>query len=196
MYNFFANIVPTIPFPLMIARLQEINRARSVAFSGHRSFKIAEGMCSFEQTTARLCDELRALLNQGYNTFYTGMSEGFDLVAAECVMRLKSEFSDVRLVAVIPFASQSRRYTGCVAQSYSDVLAAADQRVILSGEYHAGCFHERNNYMIDNSSVLVCFYNGAAGGTKYTVERARRTGCEIINIEPDYVIEPQLSLAF
>ena len=36
--------------------------------------------------------------------------------------------------------------------------------------------------MLDHSSVLVCYYDGRPGGTRYTVEYALRRGIEIFDV--------------
>ena len=43
---------------------------------------------------------------------------------------------------------------------------------------------KRNNYMIDNSSLLIAIYNGSQGGTKQTIEKAKEKGLDIKIIEP------------
>ena len=51
----------------------------------------------------------------------------------------------------------------------------------------------RNNYLVDNASVVVAWWDGAPkGGTAYTVRRARKSRAEVINLFPD----PQLDLGF
>ena len=43
----------------------------------------------------------------------------------------------------------------------------------------------RNDYLVDNSALLVAWYDGSPrGGTAYTVKRARRMRMPIINLKP------------
>lgn len=44
--------------------------------------------------------------------------------------------------------------------------------------------HERNRYMVTNSSLMIALYNGLPGGTQKTIEFAREQGLEIIIIKP------------
>jgi len=43
---------------------------------------------------------------------------------------------------------------------------------------------ERNDYMLNNSSLVIALYNGKGGGTGYTVRNAQKKGLETIIIEP------------
>ncbi|MBQ9118266.1 MAG: hypothetical protein IJY11_03585 [Clostridia bacterium] len=43
---------------------------------------------------------------------------------------------------------------------------------------------ERNDYMLNNSSLVIALYNGKGGGTGYTVKNAKQKGLETIIIEP------------
>ena len=52
----------------------------------------------------------------------------------------------------------------------------------MQSEYSKASFHIRNAYMVDNSTRVIAAYNGTSGGTRNTVEYARKKGLEIINI--------------
>ena len=67
---------------------------------------------------------------------------------------------------------------------YEAVLERADERILLSPVYHAGCFHVRNDYLVDHASLLLCYYNGTQGGTRYTVRRALKAGLPVVNLYP------------
>ncbi len=43
---------------------------------------------------------------------------------------------------------------------------------------------ERNQYMINNSSLVIALFNGLPGGTKQTIDYARAQGLEVIIIKP------------
>ena len=97
---------------------------------------------------------------------------------------------DLRLVAVIPFDGQERRFSPADRERFGRVLAAADRSIVLAPAYHAGCYAVRNNYLVDHASVLVAWYDGAPGGTHYTVRRALSRGLEFINLHSRPVAVP------
>lgn len=43
---------------------------------------------------------------------------------------------------------------------------------------------ERNRFMVVNSSLMIALFNGIEGGTKSTIDYARKRGLEIIIIRP------------
>lgn len=158
----------------------EINRNKTVAFSGHRTSKIDIG-------TADLCSNIFYTIrdlyeNHGYDTFISGMAIGFDTLAALAVLDLQVIHPDVKLVAAVPFMGQELRYSCDDKETYSEILAQCNEVCLLSDYYHAGVYHRRNDFMVANCSTLVCYFNGSEGGTKYTVEKAEREGRRVINL--------------
>ena len=45
--------------------------------------------------------------------------------------------------------------------------------------YYNGCMQKRDLYMVDNSSLLIAVFNGDNGGTKSTIELARKKDLNI-----------------
>jgi hypothetical protein len=41
---------------------------------------------------------------------------------------------------------------------------------------------KRNRHLVDNSSVCICYLTKPTGGTAYTVNYARRSGLQVINM--------------
>ena len=167
----------------------EIDKTKTVAFSGHRSFKMAAGDQTLFPDNAdtsglalRISKTIRQLYEAGYDTFLCGMAEGFDLMAGLEVLKLREEFPDIRLLAIIPFPGQPNSFSPKIRETYDYILAESDSQTTICPCYSHDCFHRRNDFLVDNSSVLVCYYNGAKGGTAYTVKRALRYWTKIINI--------------
>ena len=146
----------------------------SVAFSGHRTYRgDAAG------ALRRILEELYA---RGFRTFLSGMAVGFDLAAAEAVLELRGRRPDVRLVAAVPFRGQEARFPQADRERFGRVLAAADAVEVLSPVYHRGCYAVRNDFLVDNASVVVGYYDGQRGGTAYTFRRAYSRGVPVVNI--------------
>ena len=48
----------------------------------------------------------------------------------------------------------------------------------------------RNDFLVDNATVVVAWWDGVPrGGTAYTLRRARHAGCRVINIYPDLQLD-------
>ena len=163
--------------------MSKIEKTGCVAFTGHRGYG-GEADADLRRVTERLYAE-------GYRCFITGMSWGFDLAAGLAVAESKRLHHDVRLVAAEPFAGFRDLFEGRWAEAYDAVLAAADERVCVCDSKSPSSYIRRNDYLVDNSALLVAWYDGSPrGGTAYTVKRARRMRMPIINIKPS----PQLEL--
>lgn len=155
------------------------NKANSVAFSGHRSIPEHRK----EEQRKKLREKIRLLYAMGIRNYYCGMAIGFDMLAAEVVLSLKSEFPQLKLIAVIPFKGQSARWSYNEQARYNAILARCDDSILLSQTYYNGCLLRRNDYMLTHSCRLVAFFDGKPkGGTFYSCRKAKALGMDIINL--------------
>ncbi len=149
-------------------------RSHTAAFTGHRTYR---GEAA--QALAALLGDLHA---EGYRRFLCGMALGFDMAAAEAVLALRAAHPEVRLVCVVPFAGQDRRFPAVEQERYRRILEAADETVVLRDDYRPDCYARRNDCLTDGASAVVAWYDGSSGGTHYTVRRARRLGLRVLNL--------------
>ena len=111
------------------------------------------------------------------------MANGFDLIAAEEVLNAKKIFPYIQLKAVISFRGLENRYTEADKQCYYNILAQADEVIILQDEYSDGCFLRRNNYLLNKAAYLVVFYDSTpTGGTAYTLRHAIEQKIQFLNV--------------
>jgi len=124
------------------------------------------------------------LVNSGVSVFYCGMAMGFDLIAAETVLDIKSARPDLNLmlIAAVPFIDQASAFTDSWKERYKKVLSAADQTVLISDKYFKGCYMTRNKFMVDRSDFVLTYFDGKNGGTKNTVDYAISKNRTIINL--------------
>lgn len=79
-----------------------------------------------------------------------------------------------------------RTYDPDAVQALEAALDRAVEYAVSQG-YHtffSGCFSVRNRFMVDSSSLLICYFDGQAGGTAQTVHYAQSSGLHIINLSP------------
>lgn len=117
-----------------------VSKEKTVAFSGHRTNRIAKFTADREKLFREVAfDTFVAIesycIKKGYDTFLSGMCEGFDLIAAEEVLNLKKEYPHIRLKCVVPFKGQAERYTQADKRRYDTILAQADEVVTLQDGY-------------------------------------------------------------
>ncbi|WP_312643585.1 SLOG family protein [Hydrogenoanaerobacterium sp.] len=165
-------------------------KEHSLCFTGHRSEKLPKTEQEMEHLKRKLLAEIDNAIENGIDTFYMGACYGFDLLAAQMVLRRKKVISlneprqkPLKLVAVIPFGEQASRWSEKDRELYFDyTLPYCDEVVTLNTHYKQGCYHERNRYMVDRCSKMIAYYDGGSGGTAYTVNYAKTNGLEITNL--------------
>ena len=153
--------------------------AATAAFTGHRWYD-----SSRKHSVRKKIEEcVREAYRNGITNFISGMAIGFDLLAAEVVLSLRHECPAITLTAVLPFREQASRFNELNRCRYYKCLSQADDIVILSNDYTAKCYLERDRFMVEHSSLLIACYDGRnRGGTFWTVNFAARTGKNVINI--------------
>lgn len=154
-------------------------KKHSVAFTGHRFIFCSE----IEKLRKSLIELITECYNNGSRFFMSGMAIGFDVIAAECVLELKDTFSDISLIAVLPFRGQEIRFNDASKVTYQNVLRRADKVIILSDTYFPACYMSRNDYLIENSNILIAYYDRfRKGGTAYTIHKAENCRMQIFNL--------------
>ena len=108
-----------------------------------------------KQLAVLLEEEIKRAVASGFTTFITGMARGTDIVAGGIRLRLQS------------------------------ALAAADLSRTICPSFSYAAYQARNEWMVNHSSLVIGVFNGERGGTKNTLDYAKRTGvlCVVIRDE-------------
>lgn len=152
---------------------------QTVAFTGHRTYR-NQASDALRQTIEELC-------SMGFNTFLCGMAVGFDMEAADALLQIreKNPSYQIQLIAVLPYCAQSEHYNTTQKAQYNRIIEAADSVVEISTSYRKECYMMRNNFLVENSSVVVAWYDGRGrSGTHHTISRAKSLHRRIINLYP------------
>lgn len=134
-----------------------------------------------------LKDAIQRAADAGCRVFLCGMSRGFDLWAARAVLELREELG-LLLWCALPYADQEAAWEDDWRALHREVAAHADQVYCLAERYFPGCYHDRNRFLVEGASRMICYFDGQPGGTAYTVRLARERGVYIDNLA-----DPQLS---
>lgn len=152
-------------------------RERCCCFTGHRPEKLG---AEKDLVVRRLDEAITAAMERGYTPFISGAAKGVDLWAAELVLRHRSARLGIRLVCAVPYRGFGLHWKDGHSELFADVLRAADAVYYISDSYSRPVYQRRNEWMVDRSSLLIAAYTGASGGTRNTIEYAKRqAGCEI-----------------
>ena len=150
---------------------------KTVCFTGHRKIP-PKRMTSLAR---RLRTVIVELIDKGYLYFGAGGALGFDTLAAQTVLDLKTDYPQIKLILVLPCLSQADAWSSEDKDTYEHIKANADKVVYTSREYTKGCMHKRNRHLVDNSSVCVSYLTEQTGGTAYTVNYAKEKGLRVFN---------------
>ena len=157
----------------------KFDRTVSAAFTGHRFYDFSQR----EFIQERLTSAISEAYDHGIRNFISGFALGIDLKAAQLVQSLKCNLPGISLTAAIPFEGQAERYNIYDKRVYRRLLELADKVIVLSDCYYPRCFLDRDEFMVENASYLIAYYDGREkGGTYYTVKKARARGIPIINV--------------
>jgi len=162
--------------------------ARRCAFTGYRPAKMPFGYDELDPRCIdfkkRLRDTIVMLIDQGYSHFLSGGAMATDIFAAEAVLELKEHYSIITLEMVSPFDGQADRWNRAYQARHDELFELADVVTVISHAYTRNCMFQRNRYLVTNADILVAAYDGQEGGTKMTVELARREGVQVLLVPP------------
>ena len=150
------------------------DREITACFTGHRTY---DGSRNSELESA-----IRELYAEGYRIFLCGMALGFDIEAAEVALALRGELAGLRVAAIIPFEGMQRGFSEEWQNRFERIVSEADEAIILAPHYSSEVYAVRNNFLVDNSSACIAYFDGSKGGTAYTVRRAVKGLLRLVNI--------------
>lgn len=159
----------------------------SLCFSGHRDERLPQTEEELKKLREKIREAVEKAISQGVDTFYFGGCRGFDLLCADVVSVRKRVIKPndpirIYLICVAPYENQANRWKASDRELYYNLLSQCDEVITLHTHYKQGCYHERNRYMVDRSSTLLCYYDGGTGGTAHTVSYAKRNHLQITNL--------------
>ena len=159
---------------------------KTVAFTGPRPEKLPYSDAEALELLGELLErQIAKLINRGYTRFFSGMSRGIDLIAADRALRLRDKGHALTLWAALPCPEQSIGWKPADQREHARILASCDGQVTVCDSFVPGCFGRRNGHMVDRADLLFAVYDGkSGGGTEDTIERALRKGIPIMLIDP------------
>ena len=157
------------------------DRPHCCCFTGHRPEKLKIGP---DLLIRRLDEAITASIGRGYTTFISGAAKGVDLWAAELVLERRLSRPEIRLVCAVPYQGFGLHWKDGYSELFARVIQAADAVRYVCDSYSRSAYQCRNEWMVDRSSLLIAAYTGVSGGTRNTIEYARKQdACEIQYLE-------------
>ena len=149
---------------------------KNCSFTGHRKIPAYER----EALEKQLESVVRRLISKGVRNFYTGGALGFDTMAALCILKLKKEYTSLKLTVLVPCPDQAEAWGYADRELYYNILVNCDKISYISDEYSPDCMRKRNDALVANADCVVCFLRKKSSGTAYTVRKAAEKGLNII----------------
>lgn len=150
-------------------------------FTGHRQI----GAAVRKPLIAAVDMEIRNLYRKGYRYFIAGGAIGFDMLSEIEVLRAARFDRSVELILALPCRNQTALWKNNVEllKQYKDILGYARHVVYIDDLYREGCMRERNQFMVDHSSVCIAYYSGHfQSGAGQTVRMANAAGLGVVNL--------------
>ena len=155
---------------MIISNLPPLVKNQTCAVTGHR-------VLASNFNEKQLKNDLVKIIEKGYSIFLTGMAQGFDLACFKALSILKKDYPEIKVCAVITCQDQSKYFSLQEKKEYFELLDGANYIAEEERPYYKGCMLVRNNYLVENSSLLYAYFNGEKrGGTYYTVKKASEKG--------------------
>lgn len=148
--------------------------------TGHRPQKI--GGFSIPNPTYNYiwAETEKHLLDLKPDKCITGMALGFDTIFAEVCIKLGIPF-----ISAVPFINQEKIWPKESQDKYNTILKKACEVIIVcEGGYSAKKMQIRNEWMCDNSDLVLACWDESSGGTGNCINYARSIGMKIIIIDP------------
>lgn len=143
-----------------------------VTFAGHREID------HFHEVEDKLyeivCDLIRT---NEYVEFYVGNNGEFDIMATSAVRRARRSMGDHNsaLNLVLPYPKTDMEYM----ENSFDTIIIPDK---LHGVHPKNAITARNQWMVQNSNLLICYVTRATGGAARTLKEARKNDVSVRNI--------------
>jgi len=169
----------------------EFIRGKTVTFSGYRphkfDFPLSQDNAMYEKLTKAGFQAIIKAMELGYENFLLGGAPGFDILCMELIsLARKLTQQDNKLICALPYGDfrNSSYFTDEWRTRYDAAINSCDHIFNVTGNEHEtrGCFQRRNEFMVDNSDMLICYHTGKPGGTANTISYAKTKGSIIVNI--------------
>lgn len=151
----------------------------TVSFFGHR---MIDRPFPIEQRIEKMIHKL--LSEKEYVEFLIGRDGDFDQLVSSVVRRCKRTFRDDNsaLVWVMPYKTAEYRDNEETFHNYYDDIEVCGTS---SGGHFKRAHQTRNRQMVSRSDLVVFFVDRKTGGAYRTLQFARKTGKNVVNLAQD-----------
>ena len=150
-----------------------MDRIYRVSFIGHREIN---RFFYVEEQVKQIVERL--IKTKEYVEFYVGRNGEFDLMVASVIKRAQRDYdysnSSLILVLAYPIANMEDM------ENYYDEVWYPQE---LYHVHYKAAITKRNEWFVNNSDLLVAYVTKEYGGAYECLQKARKTGIEIIHLK-------------
>ena len=162
------------------------DRISGCCFTGHRPDALpAYGNEASEemQSLVYLLDRaVERAIEDGVTEFYVGGAQGFDTLAAECVLRQKETHPELSLHLALPGQNQTSGWRAQDQARYEAILREANEVWFAAELCSPESMRRRNRYLVDHAGRCIAYLRRMRGGTLYTVNYALDSEIPVDNL--------------
>lgn len=170
------------------------------SFSNHEPetfpFPFSEGSPEYENLRKNLCAAIVEAYDRGYEMFITGMTRGFGILAGEAVCEVREKSGlPIFLCAAIPYKKQPDKWNSAWKMRYHRLLMNCEGQKNVFGfqTYARGLERFLDQYLIDHTTLLICYYDGRQGDAQEAYFYAKEKERSILNLAvQDYTKSKQI----
>ncbi len=144
------------------------------AFFGHRDTPVTE------ELEAKLKQTILSLIEQGVDEFWCCEQGNFDWIARLTMLGLRKIFPEIKIAYVLAYPTFLR------SKISADFLDKTYDYIIYPDEaaegYRKFAIIRRNQYIVKNADIIVCYVKRPNGGAYKAVEQAKKLNKKIINL--------------
>ena len=112
----------------------KINKDTTACLTGHRPKSLPWGYDETKVNCIKFKQDLEKIfegaIKYGLTTFLTGMAEGFDMIGAEILLKLRKKHN-IKIIAVVPCVGQELKWKPSQQNRYNNILNQCDNVIIL-----------------------------------------------------------------
>ena len=125
----------------------------------------------FENISEKIYSAVKEAAEQGCELFYTGAMGNFDELFSSAVRRLKKEYPNIKLVCVKPYMTKDiNTYGDYLYKLYDDIIVPTE----LADIHYKTVIHKRNQWIVDNSSIIIGYIKRGCGGAYKALKYAEK----------------------
>ena len=164
----------------------QFDRMSGCCFTGHRPAALPalgkESTEEMQQLVFLLDRAVISALEDGVTGFYTGGAQGFDMLAAEAVLRQRENYPALTLHLALPGRDQTQGWPERERQRYDAILSSASSVWYAADVCSQSSMRRRNRYLVDHAGRCIAYLRRMRGGTLYTVNYAMDCGIPVDNL--------------